>query len=134
MNIVQMSSPRGSTDTIRAMVRAVAALMFVGASVANAALAAESLQALAPEPLQIVREVETGTALADYWRAQPVEYRVTAEAVLSSVGASYIRRDSISGSALADFLVWFGGGGGAPQDLVKLRPESATVQRETVVK
>jgi len=27
---------------------------------------------------QIVREIETGKALADYWDAQPVEYRITA--------------------------------------------------------
>lgn len=101
---------------------------------ASAALAAEAGD-LEVAPLQVAREIETGAALADYWVAQPVEYRVTAEAVLDAVGASTLSRDSVGASALADFLVWFGGGGGAPQDLIKLRPlESATVQRQTVVK
>jgi hypothetical protein len=87
----------------------------------------------AAEP-QIVREIETGKALDDYWDAQPVEYRATAEAVLNSVGGGQISRGSVSGSALADFLMLFGGGSAAPQDLIKLRPESASIQQETVVK
>lgn len=91
---------------------------------------------VSPEPaeLQIVRDVGTGKALSEYWSAEPAEHRATAEAVLGSVGASYLSRGTISGSVLADFLVLFGGGGGAPQDLVKLRPESAPIQQETVVK
>lgn len=100
-----------------------------------AALPADAEVSNPEAELQVVREIETGRALADYWDAAPVEYRATAEAVLNSVGASYLSRDSIGASALTDFLAWFGGGGGAPQDLIKLRPlESATVQQETVVK
>lgn len=83
---------------------------------------------------EIVRDVGTGKALEDYWAAEAAEYRATAEAVLNSVGASYISRGSLSGSVLSDFLLLFGGGAGAPQDLVKLRPESASIQQKTVVK
>ncbi len=101
---------------------------------ADAAPSAERAGTDAIGALQVVREVETGAALADYWRVEPVEYRATAEAVLNSAGANYISRNSVAASALTDFLVLFGGGGGAPHDLVKLRTESATVQQGIDVK
>ncbi|MDP9141837.1 MAG: hypothetical protein M3O62_13700 [Pseudomonadota bacterium] len=117
-----------------ALTAAIGSLAGLAYPLAVSALPENPTEADTGAGIQIVREVETGKALAEYWDAQPVEYRATAEAVLNSVGGGQISRGSISGSVLSDFLVLFGGGSGAPQDLIKLRRESASIQQETVVK
>ena len=61
-------------------------------------------------------------ALSEFWRASPAEYQASAEQILDLVGAADLRKGSLAGNAMADFLRMFGGGAGAPQDLVKRRP------------
>lgn len=124
----------GTSHSNRRISAAVIGLAVLGLLPGVAAALPESAVAESEGAVQILRDVGTGKALEEYWSAEAVEYRATAEAVLSSVGASYISRGAISSAVLSDFLVLFGGGGGAPQDLVKLRPESASIQQKTVVK
>lgn len=61
--------------------------------------------------------------MGDFWNATAAEYQATAEAHLERLGARNIQTPSAAGSIMADFLLMFGGGGGAPQDLVKPRAE-----------
>ena len=65
-----------------------------------------------------------GVAIGDMWEASAAEYQASAEGLLETMGARNIREASLSGSMLVGFLQMFGGGGGAPQDLVSPRTDA----------
>jgi hypothetical protein len=62
-----------------------------------------------------------GVAIGRLWTASAAEYQATAEAQLEALGARNIQRPGLSGALVADFLLMFSGGGGAPLDLVRPR-------------
>lgn len=69
-----------------------------------------------------------GMAIGDLWEASAAEYQASAEALLARLGARNIEHADLAGSMMADFLRMFGGGGGAPLDLV--RPSTAAFGNE----
>lgn len=85
-------------------------------AVSTAGIAAESLPAAG------------GVAIGDLWAASAAEYQASIEALLERLGAHNIERADLADSMMADFLRMFGGGGGAPLDLV--RPNTAAVGNE----
>jgi hypothetical protein len=69
-----------------------------------------------------------GSALADLWVASAAEYQATAEAELERLGTRNIQQADLTGAVVAGFLQMFSGGGGAPLDLVKPRPDAAGLE------
>ena len=69
-----------------------------------------------------VQAVGGGVALGDLWAASAAEYQASTEALLERLGARNIEQADLAGSMMADFLRMFGGGGGAPLDLVRPSP------------
>ncbi|MFA5940154.1 MAG: hypothetical protein WC809_12425 [Sinimarinibacterium sp.] len=113
--------------TVRSIGR-LALLCACGIATANAA---ESAPGGGPAGRQDVTPVMVaGTAIADYWAATPAEYAATAESILDAVGAPSVRRGTVTSSIAVELLTMLGGGGGAPQDVVKARPlvQSPSVQ------
>ncbi|MGB1560670.1 MAG: hypothetical protein ACPHN2_04125 [Sinimarinibacterium flocculans] len=64
-----------------------------------------------------------GNAIATYWPASAAEYQATAEAHLEALGARNVREPALGAALVADFLLLFSGGGGAPLDLVSPRTD-----------
>lgn len=58
------------------------------------------------------------------------EYAAAADAILGSVGANELRRGTFVASLTVELLAMFAGGGGAPQDVVKVRSPEARVPAE----
>lgn len=92
------------------------------AAFATTGAAAAELGDGRPEARTVTSVMVTGMGIADYWIATPAEYAATAESVLDAVGAPSMRRGTVTGSVAAELLTMFAGGGGAPQDVVRLRP------------
>ncbi|MGB0220679.1 MAG: hypothetical protein ACPGJF_15180 [Sinimarinibacterium flocculans] len=72
--------------------------------------------------------IDHGMALGDVWDASAAEYQASAELYLEQLGARNVQAADPVGSIMAGFLQMFAGGGGAPQDLVKPRPEGFGAQ------
>ncbi|WP_370307132.1 hypothetical protein [Sinimarinibacterium flocculans] len=64
-----------------------------------------------------------GIAIATYWPASAAEYQATAEAHLEALDARNVREPALGAALVADFLLLFSGGGGAPLDLVSPRTD-----------
>lgn len=67
--------------------------------------------------------IDQGMAVGDLWEASAAEYQASVEGQLERVGGRNVQASDPIGSIMADFLQMFAGGGGAPQDLVRPRPE-----------